>query len=104
MLSSTYQNGELVPMLVVGDTLPAAVRDFLAATPQADSEGDKVNLTIVAIGGTAAVSASVMSAALDAAASSDDPTVKIAATAGDLDDDGDDTAIQTRSPLTWPAR
>ena len=60
----------------MGDTLPAAVREYLAATPEANAAG-KVNLNIVAIGGTGAVSASVMSAALDAAASADGLTVQI---------------------------
>ena len=76
VLSSTYDGGYLVPILVVGDTLPASVRDYLAATPQATDAG-KLNLSIVAIGGTAAVSSSVMDAALAASASADDLTVVI---------------------------
>ncbi len=77
VLASTYDGGDLVPILVVGDTLPASVRDYLAATPQATDAGKKLNLSIVAIGGTAAVSSSVMDAALAASASADDLTVVI---------------------------
>ena len=91
VLSSTFANGDLVPILVVGDTLPASVRDYLAATPVTDSDGDKVNFRLVAIGGTAAVSSAVMDAALAAAASNDALSVKIAAEGGDLDQDGDPT-------------
>ncbi|WP_419551527.1 cell wall-binding repeat-containing protein [Candidatus Poriferisodalis sp.] len=79
VLSSTsagYDDGDLVPMLIVGDTLPAAVRDYLAATPEATAAG-KLNLEIVAIGGTAAVSDSVMQAAVAAAASADALSVQI---------------------------
>ena len=89
VLSSTYADGALVPILVVGDTLPAAVSDYLAATPQADTGGAKINLSIVAIGGVGAVSASVMDAALAAAASADDLSVQIGnggATIGGGDD------------------
>ena len=75
--NSDFAGGDLVPILVVGDTLPASVRDYLAATPQANDNGDKLELGIVAIGGTAAVSSSVMDAALAAAASADALTVKI---------------------------
>ncbi len=78
VLSSTYNtDGGLVPMLVVGDTLPASVRDYLAATPEVDSNGNKLNLSIVAIGGGAAVSEGVMSAAVAAAASADALSVQI---------------------------
>ncbi len=61
--NSDLAGGDLVPILVIGDTLPASVRDYLAATPQANDNGDKLELRIVAIGGTAAVSDSVMDAA-----------------------------------------
>ena len=77
VLTSTFADGDLVPMLVVGDTLPASVRDCLAATPAEDADGNKVNLGIVAIGGAAAVSQSVVDAALSAASSADDLTVSI---------------------------
>ena len=33
VLTSTFAGGDLVPILLVGDTLPASVRDYLAATP-----------------------------------------------------------------------
>ena len=70
VLASSYQNGSLVPMLIVGDTLPASVSDYLAGTA-ALSGTNKLHLNIVAIGGDAAVSSSVMDAALAAAASAD---------------------------------
>ncbi|WP_419933342.1 cell wall-binding repeat-containing protein [Candidatus Poriferisodalis sp.] len=76
VLASSYQNGSLVPMLIVGDTLPASVSDYLAGTP-ALSGSSKLHLNIVAIGGDAAVSSSVMDAALAAAASADSLTVSI---------------------------
>ena len=76
VLASSYQNGSLVPMLIVGDTLPASVSDYLAGTPQL-SGTDKLHLSIVAIGGTAAVSSSVMDAALAAAAAADALSVQI---------------------------
>ena len=81
VLASSYQNGSLVPMLIVGDTLPASVSDYLAGTPQL-SGTEKLHLSIVAIGGTAAVSSSVMDAALAAAASADALSVQI--TSADL--------------------
>ncbi|WP_419863163.1 cell wall-binding repeat-containing protein [Candidatus Poriferisodalis sp.] len=80
ILASSYQNGSLVPMLVVDDMLPAAVSDYLAATPQ-QVGGNKLHLNIVAIGGTGAVSASVMDAAVMAAASADPLTASITSSA-----------------------
>ena len=83
VLANSLDNGNLVPILIVGDTLPASVRDYLAATPSEVTIGNtlvKVDLKIVAIGGTGAVSASVMDAALEAAASADALTVTIAKT------------------------
>ncbi|WP_420625151.1 cell wall-binding repeat-containing protein [Candidatus Poriferisodalis sp.] len=96
VLSSTYADGDLVPILVVGDTLPASARDYLAATPSEDADGNKVNLSIVAIGGAGAVSQNVMDAALAAAASADGLTVQIGSGGlstdsdrnGDTNDDG----------------
>ncbi|WP_428116377.1 cell wall-binding repeat-containing protein [Candidatus Poriferisodalis sp.] len=76
ILASSYQTDTLVPMLIVGDTLPASVSDYLAATP-ALSGTSKQHLNIVAIGGDAAVSPSVMKAALAAAASADALSVQI---------------------------
>ena len=74
--NSDLAKGNLIPILIVGDTLPASVRDYLAATPEATDAG-KLDLKIVAIGGTAAVSDSVMQAALSAAASADALSVQI---------------------------
>jgi len=68
--------GNLVPILLVGDTLPASVRDYLAATPS-QRNGEKVHYRLLAIGGTAAVSEAVMAAAIAAAASADALTVTI---------------------------
>ena len=65
---------------MVGDTLPAAVRDYLAGTAEEDADGNKVNFNILAIGGTAAVSSGVMDAAVAAAASAPSLTVQIGAT------------------------
>ncbi|MYA25413.1 MAG: cell wall-binding repeat-containing protein [Acidimicrobiales bacterium] len=76
VLASSYKNGDLVPLLIVGDTLPASVSDYLAATPALDGN-NKLHLNIVAIGGTAAVSEKVMQDALAAAASADALTVQI---------------------------
>ena len=80
VLASTFAAGTLVPVLVVGDTLPAAVRDYLAATAEEDADGNKVHFNILAIGGTAAVSSDVMDAAVAAAASAPSLTVQIGAT------------------------
>ncbi|WP_420445859.1 cell wall-binding repeat-containing protein [Candidatus Poriferisodalis sp.] len=86
VLASTYANsGDLVPMLIVGDTLPASVRDYLAATDAEYANGDKINLSIVAIGGTAVISDSVMEAATAAAVSEDQLTVKISGSPEDPD-------------------
>ncbi|WP_419551543.1 cell wall-binding repeat-containing protein [Candidatus Poriferisodalis sp.] len=87
VLAATFDDGALVPMLLVGDTLPASVSEYLAETPQEDSDGTKVNLNIVAIGGTGAVSASVVEAAVAAAAAAPDLTVQIGATT-DRNNDG----------------
>ena len=78
VLASSLAGGYLVPPLVVGDSLPASVSDYLAATPKAIG-GTKLNLGIVAIGGTAAVSEATMDDALAAASSSGGLTVSIAA-------------------------
>ena len=78
VLASSLTGGAMVTPLIVGDSLPASVRDYLAATPEAIS-GIKLNLGIVAIGGTAAVSQSTMDAAIDAAASAGALTVQIGA-------------------------
>ena len=59
-------NDMSMPILLVGDELPASVRDWLASTPE-ELGGNKTHLALVAIGGTAVVSNSVMAAAVDAA-------------------------------------
>lgn len=87
VLASSYRSGELVPMLVVGDSLPGSVRDFLAGTPQEDAAGNKLHMQIVAIGGPAAVTPGAMSAAIDAAASAPALTVSIVSPV-DWDNDG----------------
>ena len=79
VLAATFDDGALVPMLLVEDTLPESVRAYLAATPQEDRRGNKVNLNLVAVGGVGAVSAAVMEAAVTAAASAPDLTVQIGA-------------------------
>ena len=81
----------LVPPLVVDDSLPAAVRDYLAATRPVVG-GSKLNLGIIAVGGPRAVSPSVMDAALSAAAATGELTVQIGATA---DTTGDGVASGT---------
>ena len=84
-LASSIVSGSMVTPLVVNEpmdganSLPASVRDYLAATPKANAAGTKLNLRIVAIGGMAAVSQATMDAAIDAAASSGALTVTIGA-------------------------
>ncbi|MDE0498834.1 MAG: cell wall-binding repeat-containing protein [Acidimicrobiaceae bacterium] len=87
VLANSYRSGQLVLMLVVGTSLPGAVREYLAATPQEDSTGNKLHMDIVAIGGQAAVTRNVMSAAIDAAASVPALTVSIVSPT-DWDNDG----------------
>ncbi len=58
-----------VPILLVGDELPAAVSDYLASTAETRA-GNKTHLGIVAVGGTAVVSDSVMADAVAAAKTS----------------------------------
>ena len=66
-----------VPILLVSDELPAAVNDYLASTAEANAAGNKTHLDIVAIGGTAVVSDSVMADAVAAAKTSSDLTATI---------------------------
>ena len=87
VLASSYRSGQLVPMLVVGDSLPGVVRNWLAATPQQDAAGNKLHMEIVAIGGPAAVTPGAMNAALSAAGSAPALTVKIVSPT-DWDNDG----------------
>ena len=69
-------DGGSVPILLVGDDLPAAVRDYLASTAEVRS-GAKTHLSIVAIGGTAVVSDAVMADAVAAAKTSPALTASI---------------------------
>ena len=78
--------GGLVPILAVGDTLPAPVSDYLAGTPEERDDGTKIHLRVLAVGGTAAVSDSVVDAATDAAGSADALSVEIYSDRKDLDD------------------
>lgn len=63
-------------ILLVGSSLPASVRDWLASTPD-ESDGKKTHLSLVAIGGTAVVSNSVMAAAVEAATTAPGLATKI---------------------------
>ncbi len=94
VLASSLAGGYLVTPLVVGDTLPAWVRGCLAATPR-NIGADRLNLGVVAVGGTAAVSEATMEAAPDAASSTDALTVRIGA-ATDTSRDG---AINADDPV-----
>ena len=87
VLAGSYRAGLLVPMLVVGDSLPASVADFLAATPQEDAAGNKLHMHIVAIGGPAAVTPSAMNSAVAVAGSAPALTVSIVSLT-DWDNDG----------------
>ena len=94
VLASSLANGDLVPPLIVGDSLPASVRDYLAATPK-NIGANRLNLGIVAVGGTAAISQATMDAALAAAASSGALSVRIGANA----DTNRDGAINADDPI-----
>ena len=103
VLASSLADGYLVTPLIVGDTLPASVHDYLAATPKAVG-ADKLNLGIVAVGGTAAVSEATMEAALAAAAASGAFAVQIGADR-DTDADGSiNAADPVRSDTTEVVR
>ena len=96
VLADTFAGGDLVPMLLVNDTLPTSVREYLAVTPDVHADGDKLELKIVAIGGTAAVGADVVDSALRESASADALNVRIGASAdtnGDGAVDADDVPI-----------
>ncbi|HCB37154.1 MAG TPA: hypothetical protein DEP66_02815 [Acidimicrobiaceae bacterium] len=69
-------------LLVTASGLPAATRAWLAATPTETAAGEFSHLRVTAIGGTAAVPALVMDAALDAAVTSKAITAKIKAAFG----------------------
>ena len=70
--------GGSVPILLVGDELPAAVSDYLSGTAEVRS-GMKTHQSILAIGGTAVVSDSVMADAVAAAKTSSELTAEITA-------------------------
>ena len=72
-------DGRAVPILLVGDELPAAVSDYLASTAEARPGHGKTHQRIVAIGGTAVVSNSVMADAVAAAKTSSALTATITA-------------------------
>ena len=74
--SPVLSNGSLIPILLVGDTLPESVSEYLKETPAAVN-GTKVNYQLLAIGGVNAVSESVMAAAISAASSADAFSVQI---------------------------
>ena len=101
VLASSLAGGYLVPPLVVTDSLPPSVSDYLAATPK-NIGANKLNLGIVAIGGTAAVSQATMDAALTAAASSGALSVAIGA-ASDTNRDGATNADDPVRPDTGAA-
>ena len=69
-------DGGSVPILLVGDDLPAAVSDYLASTAEVRG-GNKTHQRILAIGGTAVVSGSVMADAVAAAKTSSGLTAAI---------------------------
>ncbi|MCY3892738.1 MAG: cell wall-binding repeat-containing protein, partial [Acidimicrobiaceae bacterium] len=69
--------GGTVPILLVGDDLPAEVSDYLASTPDMRAGHGKTHMSIVAVGGTAVVSNAVMADAVAAATTSSMLTAEI---------------------------
>ena len=89
-----------VPILLVGDDLPSEVENYLASTPESRG-GQKTHMQIVAIGGSAVVSPSVMSAAVAAAKTSVDFTASIHDD-GNVDHDNDPaTPVRGRFSVTY---
>ncbi len=102
------RNGSAIPILFVGGKLPASVRDWLAATPastgiafrsgRGDAWAIKSHLKVVAVGGTAVVSDSVMAAAVEAASAGPPLTAKLtvddASRTGDKTDDPSEFNIE----------
>ncbi len=78
LLGRGLGGGSPVPILLVGDELPAAVSDYLSGTAESRA-GTKTHLSILAIGGTAVVSDAVMADAKAAAKTSGDITATITA-------------------------
>ena len=101
VLASSLAGGFLVSPLLIGDSLPEVVRDYLAATPKAVG-ANRLNLGVVAVGGIAAVSEATMDAALGAASSTDALTVRIGA-ASDTNRDGATNADDPVRPDTATA-
>ena len=66
-----------VPILLVGNELPAVVSDYLAGTLESRPGHGKTHMSIVAIGGTAVVSDAVMADAVAAAKTSKALTAEI---------------------------
>ncbi|HCB36999.1 MAG TPA: hypothetical protein DEP66_01960, partial [Acidimicrobiaceae bacterium] len=71
MLGRGLRDAGVTPLLLVGDALPADVAAYLSSTPTRTSTGAYTDLALTAIGGTGAVSESVMEAAVAAATTSD---------------------------------
>ncbi len=69
-------NAGPVPILLVGSSLPSEVRNYLAATPETRS-GRDTHMSILAVGGTAVVSRTVMDRAVAAARTAVGLTAKI---------------------------
>ncbi len=69
-------NSGPVPILLVGDRLPSEIRDYLASTPETRG-GRDTHMSILAIGGTAVVSRTVMNQAVAAARTAVGLTAKI---------------------------
>ncbi len=101
VLGRGYGDGRAVPILLVDDDLPAAVSDYLASTAESRAGHGKTHQRILAIGGTAVVSNSVMADAVAAAKTSSALTATISAEidpvtgvyktwSGDCDGDGTD--------------
>ncbi len=103
------RNGSAIPILFVGDKLPASVHDWLAATPinigGITSTGGttpiyplRSHLKLVAVGGTAVVSASVMAAAADAGSAGPPLTaeIKVADASRNGDQSDDPTKFKVR--------
>ena len=69
-------NSGPIPILLVGSRLPSEIRDYLASTPETRS-GRDTHMSILAIGGTAVVSRTVMNQAVTAARTATGLTAKI---------------------------
>ncbi len=68
--------GGAVPILLAGSRLPSEVSDYLASTPET-RYGRDTHMSVLAIGGTAVVSRSVMNQAVAAARTTEGLTAKI---------------------------